>query len=505
VLRADASDLVGVDLGEIRHDVARTRQAEGANGFAMTGPGNTLSVSIAGPPIPNGTPRAIARVVLPTPYGEFDTHAFECDRGFVYLAMARGVVTGADDVLTRIHSECLTGDSLGSLRCDCGPQLRASLRAIAAEGRGLLVYVTGHEGRGIGLVEKLRAYMIQEDGADTVEANELLGLPVDARDFHAAARILRALDVRSVRLLTNNPSKVDALRAGGVSVSDVIPLQTAAHARNLRYMRTKRDRLHHVPPSGPELNGSIRPVVDVSSLLGEVRERVTRPYVVVKFAQTLDGRIATASGDSKWISGEEERRLSHALRSACDAVLVGVQTVLSDDPQLTVRMVEGPSPTRIVLDSALRIPDSARVLEDEAQTIVVTTERAPAARRFELRRRGVGVLVVAAGRSGVNEVAALRALREAGIRSLLVEGGAAVITSFLSAGLADRLVVGLAPTVIGAGLGSVGDMNVLRVRDGLRLENREVRLAGDDVVIAGDLVTPSVSELTTAEAGDARS
>jgi riboflavin biosynthesis pyrimidine reductase len=117
----------------------------------------------------------------------------------------------------------------------------------------------------------------------------------------------------------------------------------------------------------------------------------------------------------------------------------------------------------------------------------------------------VGVLVVAAGRSGVNEVAALRALREAGIRSLLVEGGAAVITSFLSAGLADRLVVGLAPTVIGAGLGSVGDMNVLRVRDGLRLENREVRLAGDDVVIAGDLVTPSVSELTTAEAGDARS
>jgi riboflavin-specific deaminase-like protein len=168
-------------------------------------------------------------------------------------------------------------------------------------------------------------------------------------------------------------------------------------------------------------------------------------------------------------------------------------------------MVEGPSPTRIVLDSALRIPDSARVLEDEAQTIVVTTERAPAARRFELRRRGVGVLVVAAGRSGVNEVAALRALREAGIRSLLVEGGAAVITSFLSGGLADRLVVGLAPTVIGAGLGSVGDMNVLRVRDGLRLENREVHLAGDDVVIAGDLVTPSVSELTTAEAGDARS
>jgi GTP cyclohydrolase II len=439
--------------------------------------------------------------VLPTPYGEFDTLAFECEPGFVYLAMVRGRVAGAQEVLTRVHSECLTGDSLGSLRCDCGPQLRASLRAIAAEGRGVLVYVTGHEGRGIGLVEKLRAYMVQEDGADTVEANELLGLPVDARDFGAAAAVLRAIGVRSIRLLTNNPSKVEALRAHGVLIAETIPLQTAAHARNLRYLRTKRDRLHHVPPSGPELNGSILPVVDATSLLGDVRERATRPYVVVKFAQTLDGRIATATGDSKWISGEEERRVSHALRSACDAILVGVQTVLSDDPQLTVRMVEGPSPTRVILDSELRIPAGARVLEEDAQTIVVTTDRAPAARRLELRNRGVGVLVVPAGPGGVDVAAALRELRENGVRSLLVEGGASVITSLLAAGLADRLVVGLAPTVIGSGLGSIGDLNVLRVRDGLRLENREIHVAGDDIVIAGDLVRASVTELA-AESGE---
>jgi GTP cyclohydrolase II len=454
--------------------------------------------------MPQRVPPEVARVVLPTPYGEFDTRAFECDRGFVYLAMVRGLVAGADDVLTRIHSECLTGDSLGSLRCDCGPQLRASLRSIAAEGRGVLVYVTGHEGRGIGLVEKLRAYMVQDEGADTVEANERLGFPVDARDFRAAADVLRALGVRSVRLLTNNPSKVEALRRNGVAVADQVPLPTAPHTRNLRYLRTKRDRLHHVAPSGPELNGSVGSVVDATSLLGDVRERIGRPYVVVKFAQTLDGRIATATGDSKWISGDEERRVSHALRSACDAVLVGVQTVLSDDPQLTVRMVEGPSPTRVVLDSTLRIPGAARVLEDDAHTIVVTTERAPASRLFELRRRGVGVLVVPSGPSGVDETAALRALRESGIRSLLVEGGAAVITSVLSAGLADRLVVALAPTVIGSGIGSIGDLNVLRVKDGVRLENREVHLAGEDVIIAGDLVRSPVAEAAGADAADAR-
>src|SRR5205809_5672563 len=143
----------------------------------------------------DGTPRAVARVVLPTPYGEFDTRAFECDRGFVYLAMARGAVAGADDVLTRIHSECLTGDSLGSLRCDCGPQLRASLRAIAAEGRGVLVYATGHEGGGIGLVDKLRAYVLQDAGADTVDANTDLGLPVDGRDYTDAAAVLEPLGI----------------------------------------------------------------------------------------------------------------------------------------------------------------------------------------------------------------------------------------------------------------------------------------------------------------------
>jgi GTP cyclohydrolase II len=434
------------------------------------------------------SPAEVARVAIPTPVGEFDVHAFECASGFVYLAMVKGDLGSGDDVLARVHSECLTGDVLGSLRCDCGPQLHAALRAIASEGRGVLVYATGHEGRGIGLLHKLRAYMLQDDGADTLEANERLDLPVDSRHYGEAAAVLRAIGVTSVRLLTNNPDKVEGLRAHGVEVSEVIDLPTAPHARNLRYLRTKQDRLGHTPPAGPELNGLLRPALDATSLLGETHEPGWRPYVAVKFAQTLDGRIATSTGDSKWISGEEERRVSHALRAACDAVMVGVGTVIADDPQLTVRMVEGPSPIRVVLDSTLRAPLSSKVFLDDAHTMVVTTDRSAPAARMALQTTGASVVLAKCGLDGRVDLAdALRALRLSGIRSILVEGGGGVITSFLSQGLADRLIAAIAPAVIGEGLDAVGDLSVLRVKDGIRLVNRDVHLAGEDILIAGDL------------------
>jgi GTP cyclohydrolase II len=430
----------------------------------------------------------VVRVPLPTLEGEFELRAFDCPSGSVHLVLVRGELGDGRDVLTRLHSECLTGDTLGSLRCDCGIQLRSALRVIASEGRGVLIYAAGQEGRGIGLINKLRAYVLQDGGLDTLEANQHLGLPPDAREYDDAAACLDALGVRTVRLLTNNPHKGTSLRRAGIEIDAVVPLATSPHARNLDYLRAKELRMGHVRPTGDRLPDEVPRPLDVSGLLGSVGLRDSRPYVVLKYAQTLDGRIATRNGDSKWISGEAERRASHALRAACDAVLVGIGTVIADDPQLTVRLVPGASPRRIVLDTTLRVPAAAQILADGAPTMIITSPISPVERRDELRKSGVTVHVVAAQPPwGVDLAAALALLREAGIRSLLVEGGAAVITSFLRQRLADRVIVGVAPTILGAGTDAVGDLSAARVSDGLHLTGRSVHLVGDDVVMASDL------------------
>jgi GTP cyclohydrolase II len=433
--------------------------------------------------------REVVRVPLPTPEGEFVARAFECASGPVHLVLVRGALGDGRGVLTRLHSECLTGDALGSLRCDCGVQLRAALRAIASEGRGVLLYATGHEGRGIGLLDKLRAYVLQDDGLDTLDANQHLGLPSEARDYGEAAACLAALGIRTVRLLTNNPHKERSVRRAGIEVDEIVPLATSPHARNVRYLRAKERRMGHVRPAGEALREDVPRALDATPLLGSLEAPASRPYVVLKYAQTLDGRIATSTGDSKWISGASERRASHALRAACEAVLVGIGTVLADDPELTVRLVPGASPRRIVLDTTLRIPPGAQVLNGRAPTLVVTTDRSSAERRRQLLAGGIDVEAVPADPPwGVDLAATLASLRAAGTRSLLVEGGGAVITSFLRQRLADRVVVAIAPTILGSGTDAIGDLSIARVSDGLRLRGRSIHLLGDDVVVAGDVV-----------------
>jgi 3,4-dihydroxy 2-butanone 4-phosphate synthase/GTP cyclohydrolase II len=194
---------------------------------------------------------------LPTVGGEFRAYAY-ADRtrdGLPvpeedeHVALVKGDVQGGENILVRIHSECLTGDAFGSLRCDCGPQLRSALTRIEAEGQGIVVYLRGHEGRGIGLAHKLRAYELQDAGHDTVDANLHLGLPVDARDYGVGARILADLGVRSVRLITNNPGKCAGLEAYGMTVAARVPSYISPSPENEHYLRTKRERMGHALPT----------------------------------------------------------------------------------------------------------------------------------------------------------------------------------------------------------------------------------------------------------------
>lgn len=190
-----------------------------------------------------------AETRLPTAYGDFTAYGFRIAvDGSEHIALVHGDVSGPEPVLTRVHSECLTGDVFGSRRCDCGPQLEESLHRIQAEGRGVVVYLRGHEGRGIGLVAKLQAYQLQDGGRDTVDANLDLGLPADARHYGAASQILRDLGVDTVRLLTNNPGKVDELEDYGIAVAERVPLTPRPNGHNLAYLLTKRDRMGHVLP-----------------------------------------------------------------------------------------------------------------------------------------------------------------------------------------------------------------------------------------------------------------
>ena len=188
----------------------------------------------------------VAAVPLPTEFGTFTAHGYRSTiDGSEHVALVVGDIGEGQDVLVRVHSECLTGDVFSSLRCDCGPQLHAAMRQVAEAGRGVVLYVKGHEGRGIGLLDKLRAYALQDTGRDTVDANLDLGLPADARDYGTGAQILADLGVRSMRLLTNNPAKRAGLEGYGLTISERVPLVIDSNDHNRDYLQTKVDRMGH--------------------------------------------------------------------------------------------------------------------------------------------------------------------------------------------------------------------------------------------------------------------
>jgi 3,4-dihydroxy 2-butanone 4-phosphate synthase/GTP cyclohydrolase II len=441
---------------------------------------------------------------IPTDVGEFTLclyHNNTDDKE--HLALVAGNVdqttAGGPPVLARVHSECFTGDVLGSLRCDCGPQLAAAMRLIAAEGRGVILYMR-QEGRGIGLLEKLRAYTLQDMGYDTVDANLLLGHQPDPRDYRVAAEILKDLGITTLRLMTNNPAKIAGLEECGLAVIERVPLQATVHAENAHYLDTKVRRMRHLlqleslPANGVSAHPPhpTTPPAETDEpwrdLMAAPPRRDGRPFVTLSYAQSLDGSITVRRGEQTFISGPEAGRLTHQLRARHDAILVGIGTVIADDPRLTVRLVRGPDPQPVVLDSRLRFPLAARMLRGERRPWIATTEAADPARQAALEAAGARIIRLPAGPDGMVSLPALLGhLDRLNVRSLMVEGGATVISRFLAEHLVDRLALTIAPMMLG-GLNAVSDLGRLNGRVLPRLARPRYQTLGKDVVLYGEVV-----------------
>lgn len=235
-------------LCELVHDDGSMMRADSAREFADANGLLMISIAdlIAYRRANEKHVEQISSARLPTEFGEFTAYVYRSTiDSSEHMALVAGEILEGDEVLVRVHSECETGDIFGSLRCDCGPQLHAALTAISEAGKGVLVYMHGHEGRGIGLANKLRAYQLQDQGLDTVDANVAQGLPVDTRDYGTGAQILFDLGVRKMKLLTNNPAKRAGLVGFGLEIVDRIALQVPTNRHNVKYLATKRDRLGH--------------------------------------------------------------------------------------------------------------------------------------------------------------------------------------------------------------------------------------------------------------------
>lgn len=478
----------------------------------------------------------ISRVVttrLPTRHGVFGLLGYAVTRGPAYLALTRGLPAAPGGApLVRIHSECLTGDALGSLRCDCGAQLDAALAAIDAAGAGALIYARGHEGRGIGLLDKLRAYALQDEGVDTVDANRALGLPVDTRDYGPSARILLDLGLTRIRLLSSNPAKQEALERFGITVVERLPLRVAERPEFAGYVRTKRRRLRHDPAPPEEWDLLRRGVVPAAQPRGELTERygplvaLGRRFVVGQLGQSIDGFIASRTGDSRHVTGAVDREHLHRLRALVDAVVVGAGTVLADDCRLTVRAIPGRNPTRVVIDPHARIPASSAVLTDGAAPtiwLVGATARVPSlpgsgtgdGDAGEVRVKPVVPVQVAAPHMAPGSVVPVAAaarpgpasqvrvhrmpsdgpfmpeeirdvLAGYGLGRVLVEGGGITVSGFLAAGVLDRLYLTTAPILIGDGVPGIRFDGAPELAGALTAPARRFAL-GMDVCVELDL------------------
>lgn len=391
----------------------------------------------------------LVKTRIPTGYGEFTLYLYS-EQGKEHLALVIGDVAGRGGVPVRVHSECLTGDVFRSRRCDCGDQLKHTLQYLGRNGLGILIYLR-QEGRGIGLRKKLEAYNLQDQGMDTVEANIHLGHQPDERDYGIAARILRDLQVRSIRLITNNPHKVDELTGHGIEVEARIPIEVGQHADNLEYLRSKAEKMAHwltFRERTPEQHefAFLDPLIDQLSLVRSAVEGGS--FVTLAYAQSLDGRIADGLPASGAAISKQTRALAGYLRAHHDALLVEAAAE-PDRLDLGFRLGEGPR--LVIVDSLSARPAGWLGLGPETPPpIILTRAGFDPARWAGLAASGAEIVTTGTSTGdGLELEPALRALRERGLRTLLAEGGPELIGNLLKGHLVNYCVVTLTPRIVG--------------------------------------------------------
>lgn len=412
-----------------------------------------------------------------------------------HLALIYGELDDASDVLVRVHSECFTGDVLGSLRCDCGEQLHASMRMIAEEGTGVILYLR-QEGRGIGLLSKLRAYNLQDEGYDTVEANLALGHGADERDYTIGALILKDLGLDSVRLITNNPEKIESLEALGISVSARVPLEPHLNEHNTEYLQTKVQRMRHMLELAPPAEAPHRVDRTMSASLARRMSdhAADQPFVTLSYTHTLSGPILlhhtprTSPGPAPIPSAIQQLLSTH------DALLVGADSLLKHD-DLAPQLAPQRRPRLIVLETAQNAqPVAARLRALDAPSILVTTAPPPDPAATATEKLTWLQLPAEYGNQPDELIGALlQRLHAAGVESLAVIGPLTLIAELMRQQRANHVAITMAPmyTETPASfevLVQPGGQNGPLATPTPQLTNRSYQWAGANLIVRGDPV-----------------
>lgn len=355
-----------------------------------------------------------AETQLPTEFGTFRFRIYKNQLAQEVVAMISPMLNPNKAVPVRLHSACFTAEVMGSLKCDCKQQLDFALAHIAQH-TGVVIYLP-QEGRGIGLSNKIKAYALQESGSNTIEANSLLGLPVDDRSYEDAIAILHELGIQQIKLITNNPDKLTAMRSAGFAVESRIPVPTISNAHSVGYLETKRKQMGHL--------------LTDADLYHTNKNTDDRPYVHLNFAMDARGRMHEADGQACDLSCEQDWKRVHELRERYAAVVVGARTWTLDQPQLTARasrLGRQPKrqPDRVIF--AGRTP--CRIIPDARRSFVVGVADNP---------RANGIRINAANRELETP---LKVLYQQGVTSMLVEGGLTLLQSFLRQNIVDQLTI----------------------------------------------------------------